>query len=203
MTTAAVALCNEALLMLGDTTITSFDDQSDLAESCARLYTTTVAGLLAEHPWRFTLGKVRLARLAEPPLNEWTHAHALPADRLTIREISASGAVGARPLHAYEIFEGRVFSDQADLWCDYQRNVDPANWPPVFRALARHALAADLAVPVTGSASLAAEMRRVAFGPSGDNGGILAKARRVDSQQQPPQAITEFPLITARFGTSR
>jgi hypothetical protein len=189
--------------MLGDATISSFDDESDLAESCARLYPTTIAALLAGDPWRFTLHKQRLARLADAPLNEWTHAHALPADRLTIREISASGAIGARPLHRYEIFEARVFSDEPDLWCDYQRNVDPADWPPTFRALARHALAADLAVAVTGSASLAAEMRRVAFGGAGDNGGLIAKARRVDSQQQPPQAITEFPLITARFGIAR
>jgi hypothetical protein len=31
----------------------------------------------------------------------------------------------------------------------------------------------------------------------------MATARRVDAQQQPPQAITDFPLITARFGGAR
>ena len=204
-TAAAVAVCNEALRLLGDATISGFDDDSDLAESCAQIYQTTIDGLLASYPWRFTLAKARLARVVEAPLNEWRVAHALPTDRLAIRQLFASGGIGAPPLLDYELFETRVFSNQEDLWCDYQRRVDAPFWPAAFRALARHALAADLAVTVTSSAGQAAEMRAVAFGPPGfgGQGGLMATARRVDAQQQPPQAITDFPLITARFGGGR
>jgi hypothetical protein len=202
MTTPAVALCNEALRMLGDATITSFDDDTDLAVTCQQLYATTVRGLLASYPWRFTLAKVQLARLADAPVNEWRYAHALPPDRLGIRQMFAAGTVGAGPLLEYELFDSRAFSNQPDLWCDYQREIDPANWPAAFRAMARHALASDMAVSVTASASMAQYHRQVAFGtPSeGGNGGLLAAARRVDGQQQPPQAIGDFPLIAARFG---
>jgi hypothetical protein len=202
MSTPAVALCNEALRMLGDATIQSFDDDSDLAESCNQLFPTTVAALLASYPWRFTMAKVRLARDVVAPLNQWRYQHALPPDRIGITRLSPSGEIGAGLLAAYEIFENRVFSDQPDIWCDYQRNVDPALWPPMFRQMARYGLAADLAVAVTGSASLAQAMRLVAYGTpqDGGNGGLMAAARRLDAQQQPPQAVTDFPLITARFG---
>jgi hypothetical protein len=202
MTTTAVALCNEALRLLGDATINSFDDETDLAETCNQLYPTTVQALLAGHPWRFTMRKVQLSRDADAPLNEWRYKHALPSNRLTVRQMFNSGRVGAPPLLAYEIFENRVFSDQIDLWCDFQVETDPATWPPTFRHLARTVLAADMAVAVTGSVNLAAAMRVVAYGsPSeGGNGGLMAVARRLDAQQQPPQVLTDFPLISARFG---
>lgn len=202
MTTAAVALCNEALRLLGEAAIASFDDGTDMAETCATLHDSTIRALLAGHPWRFTMAKVQLARLVEAPLNEWRCAHALPPDRLQLRQVFTSGAVGATPLLAYEVFEGRLFSNHDDLWCDYQRVAEPASWPAPFRHLARYALAADLAVPVTASASMAQAMRQVAFGAPSErgNGGLMAAARLADSQQQPPQAITDFPLIAARFG---
>jgi hypothetical protein len=202
MTTPAVALCNEALRLLGEAAITGFDDGTDMAQSCATLYDSTIQALLAGYPWRFTMAKVQLAKLAEAPLNEWRSAHALPPDRLVLRQVFTSNAVGAPPLLAYEIFEGRLFSNFDELWCDYQRDADPATWPAPFRQLARYALAADLAVPVTASVGMAQAMRQVAFGAPSErgNGGLMAAARLADSQQQPPQAITDFPLIAARFG---
>lgn len=202
MTASAVDLCNQALRLLGDATISSFEEGTELAETCNQLYADTVRALLAAHPWRFTLVKAQLARLAEAPLNEWTYAHALPSDRLALRELFTSGKVGARTLTAYELFESRVFSDQADIWCDYQRETDPATWPAPFRNLARHALAADFAVAVTGSAAMADSFRLIAYGTpaQGGNGGLLAQARRLDSVQQPPQAVRDFPLIAARLG---
>jgi hypothetical protein len=202
MSTAAVALTNEALRLLGEISITSFDEGSDLAESANLLFDSVTRGLLARHPWRFTLAKARLARVDETPTSEWKFLFALPPDRLLIREVTTSELPGAGPLLAYELFGDRLMADHEALWCDYQRARDPSLWPPHFVDLARVALAAAFAVPVTGSTSLAQLYDRQAFGTPEQSrqGGQMAEARRLDSQQQPPARIGDFPLTQARHG---
>lgn len=203
MTTGAVNLCNGALRLLGDMSITSFDEGSDLAETCNNLYDDSIRGLLAAHPWSFTKRKVQLSRLADAPINEWRYAHALPSDRLNLLHIFPSARIGALPLLEYELFEGRVFADKPELWADYQVSVEPAVWPPYFTTLARAALASDFAMAVTSSASIADFWQRRAYGSPGEGGqgGLMRAARTADSMQQPPQPITDFPLLAARWGS--
>ena len=202
MAASDVELCNAALKLIGADSLTSFEEGTDLAETCGALYADTIRALQAAYPWRFTLAKQQLSRLADPPMNEWTYQHALPPDRLLLRQLFASSSVGASPVTEYEIFGPRVHSDQPDLWADYQVATDPALWPPYFRDVARHALAAALAVPVTESTERAEFYTRRAFGTPGEGGmgGLMGAARRLDAQQQPPQRIEDFPLITARMG---
>jgi len=202
MTAAAVVLCNQALRLLGDAAIASFDDGTDLAATCSTLYPDTVRGLLQSYPWRWTLAKVRLARLADRPVNEWTYQHALPPDRLVLRQLFPGDAEHLPPVADYEIFGDNVLTDCPDVWADYQRETDPETWPPAFRLLMRYALAAELAVPVTSSTSAADYWRGQAYGTPGEarSGGQMRVCRQLDSQQQPPQRIEDFPLIRARFG---
>lgn len=197
-----VTLANEALGLLGEYSIAALDEGTDLAEVVQRIQPRTVRALQSAHPWRFTLRKVRLSRLADPPINEWTCAHAQPPDRLLLRAMWASSGPGAGLVREYELFDSRVYSHHEDLWCDYQAEVDPGAWPPYFYDLARTALASDFAVGV-GAGSTAADLfHRRAFGlPSeGRSGGLMGLAKRLDSQQQPPQQLTDYPLLAARFG---
>lgn len=202
MTTPAVQLCNAALRMIGSETINSFADGTELAEACGLLFDDTVLALQAGYPWRFSLRKQQLSRQAAAPPNEWTYAHRLPADQLVLRQLFNTAQVGAPSVLAYEVFGTLVYSDQPELWADYQVATDPATWPPYFRNLARHALAATLAIPVAESTERADYFDRLAYGSpvEGRVGGLTGLARRLDAQQQPPQAIEEFPLITARQG---
>jgi hypothetical protein len=200
-----VILANQALRLLGEASITSLGEGSELSETVSTLFEPTMRGLLASYPWRHTLRKARLARLETPPLTEWQHAHALPPDRLNLRALFNTDAPGAEPVQDFELFETRVFSRHLDLWADYQVWVDPAAWPPHVADAARHVLAATFAVPVTGSTSLAEYWRRTAYGTPQEQGlgGAIAQARRLDAQQQPPQRIRDFPLDRARMGGGR
>lgn len=202
MSAAKVALCNAALTLLGSERLASFGDNTDLATTCNDLYDDTVKALIAAYPWRFSLAKAQLSRQLDAPLTEWTHAHSLPPDRLTLRQLFPTAAAGARPVAEYEVFGDLVLSDQPDLWADYQVETDPDTWPPYFRDLARHALAAALAIPVTESSDRADYYHRAAYGTPGEAGagGRMAVARRLDAQQQPPQRIDDFALIAARMG---
>lgn len=197
-----IALTKQALARLGEYGIDSFDEGTDLANTANQIVPSTVRWLLTMHPWRFTMTKARLARLADAPLNEWTWQHALPPDRLMVRAIRTSGTAGAPPLREYEIFGNRVASHHEDLWCDYQQEQDPATWPAYFYQLALTALAAELAVPIGAGTTAAQLFHQKAFGTPSEamNGGLMRQARTQDSQQQPPQLMTDFPLLQARWG---
>jgi hypothetical protein len=201
MSASAVTLCNEALRLLGEGAIASFEEGSDLANTCGALYQGTVDALMAAHPWRFTMRQQQLSRHATPPLTQWAHAHQLPAELIVLRALYASPKVGADPVLQFERFDRDVHSDRPDLWCHYQVRTDPATWPPLFRQLARFALAADFAVPVTSSLTAADAYFRRAFGNPGEggHGGMMRMARTADAQQQQSPALQQFPLIQARL----
>jgi len=201
-TDAAVALCNQALRMLGEVSITSFEEGSEISETCNILYPDAMKGLLCSYPWRFSMAKQRLSQLLEKPINEWTYAHTLPPRMLLLRQLFASDGAYAQPLQEYELFEGRIYSHRPALWADYQQETDAATWPPHFIDLAKNALAALFAVAVTGSTTAADLYHRRAYGTPQEagGGGLMRQARNLDAQQQPPQAITDFPLIAARYG---
>lgn len=199
-TAAELNLANQALRMLGEFSLSALDEGTEIAETVSLIQTDTLRFLLTMHPWRFTLRKARLARMADAPVNEWTYAHGLPAERLAIRAMWSAAGPGAALVREYELFESRVLSNHEDLWCDFQVYADPGAWPPYFFNLARHALAADFAVAVGAGPTLGNAFRVTAYGPPSDNmaGGLMGVARRLDSQQQPPQQITDSPLIAAR-----
>lgn len=202
MTTPAVNLCNQALRMLGDYEIASFDEGTDQAQTVSLLYGDTIRLILAAHPWRFTLRKVQLAQVAGAPISEWTWQHALPADRLALRALFQGPQPGASLVEGYEIFENRVLSNVSAVWADYQVEIDAGLFPAWFQGLARCALAADFAMAVGAGATAAELFHRRAYGGPAEAmaGGLMGFARRLDSQQQPPQRIQDFPLIRARFG---
>ena len=202
MTAAAVALCNEALRLLGEASIASFEEGTDLANSCSTIYQTTISGLIAAHPWRFSMRKQQLSRQATAPLTGWRYAHQLPPDMVVLRALFASAAAGAPPVTDFDRFDRDVLSAQPDLWADYQVLTEPPSWPPLFRTLARYALAADLAVPVTGSLTAADAFFRRAYGGPAEagNGGAMRVARTAEAQQQTHPIIRDVPLIRARLG---
>jgi len=61
MATDSVALCNEALLMLGSKTITALADATDRARLCNQFYNLARQTVLRSHPWNFALKRSRLS----------------------------------------------------------------------------------------------------------------------------------------------
>jgi hypothetical protein len=197
---ADIDLTNQALRLLGEFDVTSFDEGTDLAESCNRIVATTLRALMVAHPWRFTMRKAMLAQVAEAPLTEWAYQHAMPPEQIFIRAVRPASK--APPADEWEIFENRILSNHATLYCDYQVEIDSAAWPAWFTNLARNALAADLAIAVGAGTTAADAFFRRAFGSPMENGsgGLMRVARNLDSQQQTPQRIPTTPLVTARWG---
>lgn len=196
-----VSLCSDALLLLGAGTISSFTDGTDKATVAGNLYPAIRDALLVAYPWRCTLSKAQLPRLSAAPANEWTYQFQLPAQMLRLRQAFASAAAGAPPLLEYEIFGATLCADAPAVWADIQVNPGEAAYPPYLTLLLKYALAADFAHSIVESDSKAEYWNARAFGTpaEGGMGGYFRQARGLDASQQPPQQITDFPLVAARF----
>jgi len=201
-TSGDVKLANAALALLAEEEIASFAEPADLAGKVEAIFAVTVPSLLASYPWRFTMTKQQLSLLTQAPVNEWTYQHALPPDMLVLRALRPSATATEATITAFEIFGRNVMSHNAAVWADYQKAIAVEFWPPVFYAMATHALASDLSNVVTGSTSLGEYHHGKAYGSPRENGngGLMRIARGVDAQQQPPQRFRNFSLMQARQG---
>lgn len=80
-------LCNNSLLRIGASTISSLSDGSTNSAVCQQLYYPTRDALLMQHFWRFTLVRTQLAASSTPPLFEWNNQFPLPSDYMRMKQI--------------------------------------------------------------------------------------------------------------------
>lgn len=198
-----LTICNDALIMIGANELTSFADGTDAAKICDRLYDNVRDQVLSAYPWTFSLKKVQLARLADAPNSEWSYAYQIPGDALGngIKAVRASEAVSAPLSTDWEIQGDQLLTDLAEVWCDYQYAVPEYLMPTYFVLLLKNAVAAEIALPMTGTSTLADRFELRTYGSASDNrrGGMMRAAMNTDGIGQPAQAIADFPLINARL----
>jgi hypothetical protein len=77
---SGVDVCSNALIKLGDSPITSFDDSSDRARVMAHLYLPTLVARLRDHNWNFATFRVALAQLEATPPFDYGYMYQLPQD---------------------------------------------------------------------------------------------------------------------------
>ena len=182
MALSALALCSRALLKIGAQPIASLEEGTAEAEVAANLYASVRDAALSAHPWSFATGQASLPRLAAQPHADYAHAFQLPAGFL--RALSAGDI-------AYRIQEDKLHSDAVQVVLTYVFRPDEADFPPFFASALVARLAAEFCIPLTESASRAELLFRLADRE-------MREARLVDSQQDTPRALADFPLISAR-----
>lgn len=197
-----LAIGNEALALLGAQPVAQADEGTDVANLLFRIGPTTLLGCLSAHPWRCTLVQARLVRFADPPETSYRYRYALPAGTIALRRALVSGQPGAPGLADWRIVGQELHTDAPEVWAELQAEPPLIRWPPYLRAFAREALAADLALAITGSATDAQLWHARAWGPPAalGQGGLFAAARRADAQAAPAEPIRSFPLINVRAG---
>ena len=202
MSAGDVALCNAALLLLGERPFTAFDDGTDAADTCRLLWQGVCDNLQAVYPWRFNTVQQQLAQLADAPVN-WSYAYQLPGDLLNLRDVRTSNQPYATRPPEFDRAEARLLTNEPEIWLTYQIRKDPAVWPAPFALLARYALAAELALPITGKTDLMDAWTRRAFGGPLEHGagGQYLVAMQQDGAQQTPQVLDTSVLIAARLGS--
>jgi hypothetical protein len=200
-----VTIANRALARLGAGMLSSLDEETDLARSVSSVLADTIDMLVARHQWNFARRTVRLdeAGPAEDRLG-WRHAYQLPERLHACIKVLRDPRAPDHPERRFAI-EGRMlYCDASPVWATFIVATDPELWPPAFRTAVIVAVAAALAVPVTGDIRLHQHLHEEAFGAPQmmGRGGLFAEAiaQEVASNVNRAPLWMDDPLTEARWG---
>ena len=156
-----VQICNLALARLGDARITTLSDATAQAQYCSLFYAQTLEELQTEFDWQFCRKLASLTANATAPAFGYTRRFAVPTDFL--RLIRLNGIDEDENFSKWEIVDGFIHTDLAEpAQIEYIANVtDSTKFPAVFVEILSAKLAANLALPLTGSKELFAQMAEV------------------------------------------
>lgn len=192
---SAVSICSNALLLLGDSPINSFDDDSERARVASNLWPDLRDFVLRSHPWNCATKRVVLSPLPQAPAFDFNYAFTLPTDWLRTLQI---GQRGERP--EYQI-EGRTILMQENV-CRLRyiwRNDNPATWDAMLVEAMTQVMKAAMAYPITQAGSIE-QLAQQVLQP------MLKSARAVDGQEDDVDYLDDSPLYQAAFvsgGTSQ
>lgn len=198
---SALSICSDALLMIGAKAISSFNEGTDEANVCDRLYPDIRDQALLVYPWSFSFKKTQLAQLVTTPTNEYRYEYQMPADRITApRAVYNTSSVGAYPITNYRIMGEKLLTNETTIYVDYQYSVPEYEMPIYFVQLLKYMMAWHLCVPITDQTDKAQYWQGTAVGSPGENGrgGYMRVAMNIDGQNQPVNFIKDFSLIAVR-----
>jgi hypothetical protein len=187
-----VSICSSALVRLGAKPISSLDEASDQARTCAAIWESVRDDLLRLHPWNSATTRVQLAPLSAPPAFDFPYQFALPDDWLRTIQVGNEGA----PMR-YRTEGRRILAETQLLPLVYIfRNTNVGTWSANLASLAQTAMAANIAYSVTKSTSLA-EAWAARFDAQ------IRTAKAIDGQEDPPEIFGgNSDLLDARYGYS-
>lgn len=191
----AVSICSNALVMLGDKPINSFDEavgpgNLDRARIANNLWPTVRDSVLRSHPWNCALKRIVLSPLTQNPAFGWSAQYQLPSDWLRNHEIN-----GLKSDQVDFVVEGRrLLINEGTLYLRYvYRNTSVEEWDPILVDAAELYMASRMAKAITGSDTLGE--RYLSYFQA-----KVREARTVDGQDDSPQQFGSFEILGARRG---
>ncbi|MGH1378101.1 MAG: hypothetical protein ACRBB3_04700 [Alphaproteobacteria bacterium] len=188
MALSDIGLCSRALIKIGASPITGFNEGSAESEIAGALFEQVRDALLSAYAWSFASGQVSLNQLASAPLADYTYAYALPNDFL--RALSAGTGSKGRGLN-FRIAGNTLHTNASDVVLSYVFRPDEEVFPPYFDQALIAQLSAEFTIPVTENTSRAQSMLAMADKE-------FKRARQIDAQQDTPNKIEDFTLIDVR-----
>jgi len=184
-----IEIVSNALILLGDKSVTSFEEASDRALLVKSLYTSTRDAVLRAHPWNFAIRRKVVAKdAAAPVFGEFKTQFTLPTDPYCLRVLD----VDDDPEIRFKIEGRKILADVETLNLRYvARIVDTNEYDALFLTTLEARLAADAATPVTGSASMFNQMWAVYTSK-------LREARSIDGQEGSPDTFSANDLSKVR-----
>lgn len=172
MALTKVAICNQALNLIGARSIQSFDESTETARRCSALYDSSRQSLLRMHPWSFAKKRMQLAPSAVRPTFGYANAFPLPSNLLRVLDTG---------LDDYEI-EGRyILADTNLINLVYVADeADENHWDSLFTECMVLYLANKLCKPISGSQTEADSAWQKLQ-------NMLKQARTINGQERPTQ----------------
>ena len=190
-----VSICSAALLLLGDSPIASLTENTARAQLCANLYGIAKRATLRAHPWNCCTKRVVLSPLSEQPAFTWRYQFALPNGWLRTLQVGYDG-----DQFDYLLEGGRILANTNVLPLVYIVDSPESAWDDLLVDVMVKRMEMDLAYPVTKSTSLR-DTLTAEFTRRGT--GVLARAKSVDGQENPPEDWNDSPFIAVRGGSTR
>jgi hypothetical protein len=193
-----VAICNLALDLIKEATITTLSSPTDKTSSlCGRWYPVERESTLAAYNWNFALKSRAIQRGGTPEVSDYPDYYPFPNDYLKLRAIANPKI----PLSQckYEIQGKNLFYDNGngaslDIW--YTRDeTDVAVYPGLFINVLAHRLALRIGKKLTGKASIMNDIRA-------DLKDLLMQARGADGQIRPPTRYESSRIVNAGLNVS-
>lgn len=155
-----VDICNMALAHLGQEAISSMAEEDERARRCTLFYEPVKKEVLRTHNWAFAGSVVSLTLLGTETGADWPYAYAYPQDCLFLRRVFEPGrggrAAAFKEIYQQDIHSRVILTGAARARAEYTRDVMDENmFDPAFVKAFALALAADLALTLTGDSSLA------------------------------------------------
>ena len=182
----SIDIASNALILIGDSPISSFDDPGAGATAASNLYAETYKGVLSEHPWSFALKELQLSRLSAQPDSEtgYTYAFQIPSDMIRLWALF--------PHSNYTIIGGLIYSNQTELIARYVYQVSETSLPAHVVKSIEYKLASEFAMLVTEDAQKAGYYEQKYM-------ESVAKAKSIDSQGRPQVSMIDSPFVYVRF----
>ncbi len=188
MAFSALDICSQALVKVGASPIHSFENNTVESRIANALYESTKQNLLSVFPWTFAIKTVRLAKLSEIPDTDFSFAFQLPHDFL--RVVSAGKNNKSAGLD-YQIKEEKLYTNSDEIHLNYISKILETDMPPFFIQALVSRLASEFCLPLTENTTLGNFLLKQATADE-------KKARLIDSQQETPRAILNFPIVDIR-----
>lgn len=183
-----VSICSNALLMLGDKPIASFDEGTERANLASNLWDDVRDSVLRSHPWNSCIKRVSLAPESTPPAFDWPFSYVVPGDFL---KALAVGELGSET--EFRLEGGKLLTDVNPCLLRYIfRNDNPATYDPLLVDALTVEMAHRMAYAITQSASMVDQMAAKAD-------RIMRRARSVDGQDDTPETFGDSPLLASRY----
>jgi len=180
-----IDIASNALVLIGDNTINSFEDTGAGAKAANALYDIEYEAMLTEHRWTFAQNKAVLSRLTAAPENTWQYAFQIPTN------LNLLMVFGVYPDSPYDIYGDEIYSNNTTCEIDYIYKVDESKLPSAFVNALQMRLASKFAVFIADDNTMAEVY-------AGQAHEALNVAKRIDSQSRTTQRIKSAPFLAVR-----
>ena len=153
-------ICNMALAHLGQEPISSLKQEDEKARRCDLFYEPVKREVLRTHNCGFAASVSALSLVTQKPQEQWPYWYAYPQDCLFVRKVFGTGkeafAVSFKEIYQNDIHMRLILTGIAQAQLEYTKDVkDESLFDPAFVKALSLALAADLAITLTGDGALA------------------------------------------------
>ena len=151
-TATDLSLCNNALLLLGNTAIDAITDNTKAAKLCSQFYQQSVDAVLRAYTWNAATYRSAALTATTTPSFGFSYAFTLPDDCLRVLMIEDEETI------PFRIESGVILTDDSTCKISYIKRITPDNMGSLLIEAISARLAATMAFSLTNSTSGAEAM---------------------------------------------